>query len=93
MTPEQAVAAAVVIGARLVVPIHYGVTGAEGYRELPNCESILLNEARRRNVDVEVARPGEWLAWHARNSALMAWARHISWLTHCLRLVALFYDS
>ncbi|MGA7909712.1 MAG: MBL fold metallo-hydrolase, partial [Candidatus Sulfotelmatobacter sp.] len=35
MTPEQAVAAAVVLGSRLIVPIHYGVVGAEGYRELP----------------------------------------------------------
>jgi L-ascorbate metabolism protein UlaG (beta-lactamase superfamily) len=63
MTPEQAVAAAVVLGAKLVVPIHYGVVGAEGYRELPDCESLLIEAARRRNVNVEVAYPGNWVKW------------------------------
>ena len=63
MTPEQAVAAAVILNAKLVVPIHYGVTGAEGYRELPNCEELLVQAAGKRNVDVEIVRPGEWLAW------------------------------
>ena len=66
MTPEQAVAAAVVLGARLIVPIHYGVVGAEGYSELPNPEGALLEAARKRGVGVEIARPGEWLTWKAR---------------------------
>jgi L-ascorbate metabolism protein UlaG (beta-lactamase superfamily) len=69
MTPEQAVAAAVVLGARLVVPIHYGVVGAEGYREFPDPEAALVEAAGKRNVAVEIARPGEWLTWHPRNSA------------------------
>jgi L-ascorbate metabolism protein UlaG (beta-lactamase superfamily) len=64
MTPEQAVAAAVILGAQLVVPIHYGVTGAEGYRELPHAEETLMEEAQKRNVNVEIVRPGEWLTWH-----------------------------
>jgi L-ascorbate metabolism protein UlaG (beta-lactamase superfamily) len=63
MTPEQAVAAAVVLGAKLVVPIHYGVVGAEGYRELPNCEAVLIRAARERNVNVQLVRPGEWVKW------------------------------
>lgn len=63
MTPEQAVAAAVVIGARLLVPIHYGVVGAEGYQELPDPEAALIDAAGRRGVDVEIVRPGEWLTW------------------------------
>jgi L-ascorbate metabolism protein UlaG (beta-lactamase superfamily) len=62
----QAVAAAVVLGARLLVPIHSGVVGAEGYSELPNPEIELLRAARRRSVAVEIARPGEWLTWKAR---------------------------
>jgi L-ascorbate metabolism protein UlaG (beta-lactamase superfamily) len=66
MTPEQAVAAAVVLGARLIVPIHYGVVGAEDYSELPNLEATLLESARKRGVAVEIARPGEWLTWKAR---------------------------
>jgi L-ascorbate metabolism protein UlaG (beta-lactamase superfamily) len=64
LTPEQAVAAAVILGAKLIVPIHYGVTGAEGYRELPDCEGLLRQAAHKRGVGVEVVRPGEWLTWH-----------------------------
>jgi len=67
MSPEQAVAAAVVLGARLLVPIHYGVIGADGYSELPNPEALLLDAARKRNVAVEVVRPGEWLTWQSRS--------------------------
>jgi L-ascorbate metabolism protein UlaG (beta-lactamase superfamily) len=63
MTPEQAVAAAVVTGAKLIVPIHYGVTGAEGYREIPDCEQILRDSAKARNVDVQVLHAGQWLSW------------------------------
>jgi L-ascorbate metabolism protein UlaG (beta-lactamase superfamily) len=66
MTPEQAVAAAVILEARLVVPIHYGVAGAEGYHEFPNAEEAFVEAAKKRNVPVEVARPGEWLTWQAR---------------------------
>ena len=60
MTPEQAVAAAVVTGAEL---IHYGVVGAEGYREIPNCQQTLREVAKARNVNVQVLRAGQWLSW------------------------------
>jgi L-ascorbate metabolism protein UlaG (beta-lactamase superfamily) len=63
MTAEQAVAAAVVIGAQLVVPIHYGVVGAEGYAEDPHAEEELLAFARKRHVAVEIVKPGSWLNW------------------------------
>ena len=66
MTPEQAVAAAVVLGARLLVPIHYGVVGAEGYQEVAQPEAALLKVARQRGMPVEVVRPGEWLRWEGR---------------------------
>lgn len=65
MTPEQAVAAAVVIGAKQIVPIHYGVSGAEGYSELPDVEALLIEAAARRGIGVEVRRPGEWITWKA----------------------------
>lgn len=65
MTAEQAVAAAAVIGARLVVPIHYGVVGAEGYAEDLHAEAELRDFARKRHVGVEVVKPGDWLAWRA----------------------------
>lgn len=63
MTPEQAVAAGVVLGAKLVVPIHYGVSGAEGYEEYANAESEFIEIARKRNLPVEVVPPGEWVKW------------------------------
>jgi L-ascorbate metabolism protein UlaG (beta-lactamase superfamily) len=67
LTPEQAVAAAVILGAKLIVPIHYGVVGAEGYREVADPKRELTEAARKRNVAVEFARPGEWISWHPRN--------------------------
>jgi L-ascorbate metabolism protein UlaG (beta-lactamase superfamily) len=63
LTPEQAVAAAVVLGARLLVPIHYGVTGAEGYAEQPDVEPRLATEAARRGVAIQIVQPGEWVRW------------------------------
>jgi L-ascorbate metabolism protein UlaG (beta-lactamase superfamily) len=63
MTPDQAVAAAFVIGAELIVPIHYGVDGGEGYREIPNCEQILREAAKARNMEVQVLHAGQWLSW------------------------------
>jgi L-ascorbate metabolism protein UlaG (beta-lactamase superfamily) len=63
LTPEQAVAAAVVLGARLLVPIHYGVSGAEGYAEQPDVEPRLATEAARRGVAIQIVRPGEWVRW------------------------------
>ncbi|MEO6689127.1 MAG: MBL fold metallo-hydrolase [Dokdonella sp.] len=69
MTAEQAVAAAVVIGAKLVVPIHYGVVGAEGYTEDPHAEEELHAYARRRRVGVEILKPGAWLTWQPETSS------------------------
>ncbi|QSQ12183.1 MBL fold metallo-hydrolase [Myxococcus landrumensis] len=66
LTPEQAVAAAAVMEARLLVPIHYGVTSSEDYREVPDAEAQLLAAAKKRKVNVELARPGEWLTWKPR---------------------------
>lgn len=69
MTAEQAVAAAVVIGARLVVPIHYGMVGAEGYAEDPHAEEELRDFARKRHVDIEILKPGAWVEWRTKRSA------------------------
>ncbi|ABF92518.1 conserved hypothetical protein [Myxococcus xanthus DK 1622] len=66
LTPEQAVAAALVLGAKLLVPIHYGLAASEDYQEVPDAEALLLAAARTRKVNVELARPGEWLTWRAR---------------------------
>lgn len=60
MTAEQAVAAAVVLGARLIVPFHYGVVGAEGYAEDPHAEDELRGFAHKRHVDIQILKPGAW---------------------------------
>jgi len=63
MTAEQAVAAVAVIGARLIVPIHYGVVGAEGYAEDPHAEEELRSFGQKRRVGVEILKPGAWVEW------------------------------
>jgi L-ascorbate metabolism protein UlaG (beta-lactamase superfamily) len=67
MTAEQAVAAAVVLGARTIVPIHYGVVGAEGYAEDPHAEEGLRSFARSRGVEIQILRPGAWVEWPGEN--------------------------
>jgi L-ascorbate metabolism protein UlaG (beta-lactamase superfamily) len=63
LTPEQAAAAGAILGARLIVPIHYGVVGAEAYTEVSGAEAALLEAAARRGIRVEIREPGEWLKW------------------------------
>lgn len=63
LTPEQAVAAAVVLGAKRLVPIHFGVRGADGYEEVAQPLAGLRTAARARGVDVRVVAPGGWLDW------------------------------
>lgn len=63
MTPEQAIAAAVVLGAKRVVPIHYGVSGASGYEEYPRAEVKLVEISKARNVAVQILKAGEWVNW------------------------------
>ncbi len=59
MTPEQAVAACVVMEARLLTPIHFGFHDPEGYQEYPNAVPTLLANAKERNVPVEFLEVGE----------------------------------
>jgi L-ascorbate metabolism protein UlaG (beta-lactamase superfamily) len=63
LTPEQAVAAAIVLGAKVLAPIHYGVAPSAEYTEAPDATKHVLAEAKRRDVKVEMLEPGEWLTW------------------------------
>lgn len=65
MTPEQAVAAAHVLGAKILVPIHYGVQGADGYAEVADALQRTKDEGARRGVRVQALKPGDWLDWGA----------------------------
>jgi len=43
--------------------IHYGVAGAEGYREIRIANKHLREVAKVRGVRLQVLRAGEWLSW------------------------------
>ena len=62
LTPEQAAAAASVLGARKIVPIHYGLQ-APFYREEADAERRLVASAAGSGVAVEVVAPGRLVTW------------------------------
>jgi len=61
LTPEQAVSASKILGARLVIPIHYGNTGDENYVEVAEPEASFLRVASARGVATKVLKGGEYL--------------------------------
>ena len=63
LTPEQAVGAAVALGAAVACPMHYGVTDPTSYVEYPEAEATFLAAARKRGVAVALSRPGERVTW------------------------------
>ena len=65
LTPEQAVAAALIIGAKRLVPIHFGVSGAEGYAEAEDVRGSVMRAGKARGVNVCFVEPGDWLNWEA----------------------------
>lgn len=65
LTPEQAVAAAIILGARVLVPIHYGITGMDKYMEVDHPLDRLRKAAHDRAISLQVVQPGAWLTWPA----------------------------
>lgn len=63
LTPEQAFAAATVLGARTVVPIHYGISGVDAYQEVDDPLGALIRVARGTAIEVQSVQPGAWVAW------------------------------
>lgn len=63
LTPEQAMAAATILGARRLVPIHYGVSGMEEYVEVEDPIEQLRKAARETRVGIQVVAPGAWVDW------------------------------
>ena len=61
LTPKEAVDAAVLLGAKQVVPIHYGHHVEGQYEEYPDALNHFRAEAERRQVKATVLKPGEWL--------------------------------
>ncbi|KRF00539.1 Zn-dependent hydrolase [Frateuria sp. Soil773] len=65
LTPEQAVAAADILGARRLVPIHYGISGMDDYVEAGHSIERLRAAARAKSVTIQPMAPGEWMDWDA----------------------------
>jgi L-ascorbate metabolism protein UlaG (beta-lactamase superfamily) len=62
LTPQQAVVAAKLLGAKTVCPIHYGSL-EQNYFEIPDAEGQFLKAARENNMKVVVLKQGEWVNW------------------------------
>lgn len=63
LTPEQAVAAANILGARRLVPIHYGVSGSAEYVEVEDPVGQLRHAARETSIEIQPLTPGTWVDW------------------------------
>ncbi len=60
LTPEQAIAAATLLQAKVVCPIHYG--GAdENYFETPDPEGTFIKLGREQNMNIIIPKQGDWL--------------------------------
>lgn len=67
LTPEQAVAAATILGARRLVPIHYGVSGiAEEYLEVEDPIGRLRKAAQDQSLSIQPLTPGAWMDWEQK---------------------------
>lgn len=62
MTPEQAVAAARILGAKQIVPIHYGRHEPGRYVEMPDALNTFLKLAHEAGLHVNALQPGEGFA-------------------------------
>ena len=59
MTPQQAVDAAALLRANVLIPIHYGLSDPPYYEEVDSPMDTLLKEAARREINVRNLMPGE----------------------------------
>jgi L-ascorbate metabolism protein UlaG (beta-lactamase superfamily) len=59
MTPEQAVDAALILQAKKIVPIHYGLNDPPHYVEVDDPLAKLMAVAQRRGVSAQHLAPGE----------------------------------
>lgn len=63
LTPEQAVAAANILGARSLVPIHYGVSAMAEYVEVEDPIERLRAAAGATSLRIQPLAPGDWVDW------------------------------
>ena len=63
LTPEQAVAAATILGARRLVPIHYGISGMAEYVEVEDPIGRLRKAVHEKSMQIQPMAPGAWVEW------------------------------
>ena len=51
------------LGAKLAIPIHYGVSGVDSYEEYPDAEAAFVEIAKKRHLPVEILKHSEWAKW------------------------------
>ncbi len=61
MTPEQAVSACKIMGAKLIVPIHHGFNDPGTYEETPNMIQRFKETADKVGIKYKLLEPGDWL--------------------------------
>ncbi|MET6999996.1 MBL fold metallo-hydrolase [Chitinophaga defluvii] len=61
LTPEQAIGAAVILGAKVLIPIHYGFNLPGVYEEYPNVVPRLKEIAAGRGLPLSFLQPGAYL--------------------------------
>lgn len=66
LTPEQAVAAATILGASRLVPIHYGVSGLAEYVEVDDPIGRLRKAAHDKFLSIQALKPGSWMDWEQK---------------------------
>lgn len=63
LTPEQAVTAGQILGAKRICPIHFGMHDPGHYVEFPDAKNAFLKIARERGAATLLLKPGEWVNW------------------------------
>jgi L-ascorbate metabolism protein UlaG (beta-lactamase superfamily) len=61
MTPEQAIDAAVALGAGCVVPVHYGATSKPSYLEVTDSIARARRAGGAAGIEVRVLAAGDWI--------------------------------
>ncbi len=62
MMPEEAALAAHILGARVAIPIHYGLHNPPEYVETPRAAERFSEKAKELGVVPKIAVPGEWFS-------------------------------
>ena len=62
-TPLQAIDAATLLDARILVPIHYGLNDPPHYVEVDDPLGTLQEHARRRGQQIQHLLPGQSMSW------------------------------